>query len=134
LAAGDRHDVEEEDLREAETHLGWAAFVSRRPWLMIVAVIANVAGLGYPVGQLRLGLPDGSSEAPESSAYQTYDTVRTEFGAGASGPLIVVAELDEPIPVGDETALMTKQADIGEEFTNVHGVEYLVPAGVSAVC
>ena len=132
LAAGDLHEAQEEDRREEDTHRGWAAVVSRRPWLAIAAVVAIVAALGYPVGELRLGLPDGSSEAPESSAYLTYDTIRTEFGAGASGPIIAVAELDEPIAASDETALLEKQADIGEELANINGTEYVVPVGVSA--
>jgi RND superfamily putative drug exporter len=131
LERGDLHDSAEQDAREADTHRGWAAFVSRRPWLMIVAVLALVAGLGYPTSQLRLGLPDGGSEPAGSDAYITYDTVRSEFGAGASGPLVVVAELDEAIPAGDETALLTKQADIGEEFLATSGVEYVVPVGVN---
>lgn len=131
LAQGDLHDTEEQDRREADTHRGWAAVVQRRPWLMIAAVIAIVAGLGYPTGQIRLGLPDGGSEPADSAAYHAFDTVRTEFGAGASGPLIVVAELDEAIPTGDETALLTKQADIGEEFIDVNGVEHVVPIGVN---
>jgi len=126
------YDAEAADRRESDTKRGWAAFVARRPWVMIVAVVAIVAGLGYPVGQLRLGLPDGASEPPASSAYQAYDVVRTEFGAGASGPVVVVAELDAAIPAGDETALLTKQADIGEEFANIRGVEHVVPVGVSA--
>ena len=80
------------------------------------------AGLGFrslPENPLRLGLPDGGSEPADSAAYQTFDTVRTEFGAGASGPIIAVAELDAPIADGDETALLAKQADIGEEFVDV---------------
>jgi putative drug exporter of the RND superfamily len=131
LAQGDLHDTEEQDRREEDTHRGWAAFVQRRPWLMIAAVIAVVVGLGYPTGQIRLGLPDGGSEPADSAAYQTFDTVRTEFGAGASGPLIVVAELDEAIAAGDETALLTKQADIGEEFIDVFGVEHVVAIGAN---
>ena len=131
LAQGDLHDSEEQDRREADTHRGWAAVVAKRPWLMIAVVIAIVAGLGYPAGQMRLGLPDGSSEPADSAAYATFDAVRSEFGAGASGPLIVVAELDEAIPSGDETALLTKQADIGEEFVDVFGVEYVVPIGAN---
>lgn len=131
LAQGDLHETEEQDRREGDTHRGWAAFVQRRPWLMIAAVIAIVAGLGYPTGQIRLGLPDGGSEPAGSAAFETYDAVRTEFGAGASGPLIVVAELDEAIPAGDETALLTKQADIGEEFIDVFGVEYVVAIGAN---
>lgn len=131
LASGDHHEADAEDRREADTRRGWAAFVSRRPWLMIVAVLAIVAGLGYPTGQLRLGLPDGGSEPAASEAYQAYDLIRTEFGAGASGPVIVVAELDAPIPEDDEVALLERQADIGEEFANVHGVEHVVPIGVN---
>ena len=131
LQAGDARAVEEQDRREADTHRGWAAWVQRRPWLAILGVLVIIAALGYPVGQLRLGLPDGGSEAAGSDAFITYDTVRSEFGAGASGPLVVVAELDEPIAAGDETALLTKQADIGEEFLGVHGVEYVVPIGAN---
>lgn len=131
LARGDLHDSAEQDAREADTHRGWAAFVAKRPWLMIAAVIAIVAGLGYPTGQLRLGLPDGGSEPAGSDAYVTYDTVRSEFGAGASGPIIAVAELDQPIAEGDETELLTTQADIGEEFADVYNVEYVVPVGVN---
>ncbi|MGA8045237.1 MAG: MMPL family transporter [Dermatophilaceae bacterium] len=131
LARGDLHDSAEQDAREADTHRGWAAFVAKRPWLMIAAVIAIVAGLGYPTGQLRLGLPDGGSEPAGSDAYVTYDTVRSEFGAGASGPIIAVAELDQPIAEGDETELLTTQADIGEELADVYNVEYVVPVGVN---
>ena len=132
LAAGDLGEATAEDRREADTRRGWAAFVARHPWVMIAAVLALVAGLGYPTGQLRLGLPDGGSEPAETQAYQTYDIVREEFGAGASGPVIVVAELDSPIPEDDEVALLTRQADIGEEFANVRGVEHVVPIGVNA--
>jgi putative drug exporter of the RND superfamily len=131
LSRGDLHETAEQDRREADTHRGWAAFVQRRPWLMIAAVIALVAGLGYPTGQLRLGLPDGGSEPAGSAAYETFDTVRSEFGAGASGPIIAVAELDSPIPAGNKTALLTKQADIGEELGAAYGVEYVVPIGVN---
>ena len=131
LARGDLHDSAEQDAREADTHRGWAAFVAKRPWLMIVGVLAIVAALGYPTGQLRLGLPDGGSEPAGSDAYVTYDTVRSEFGAGASGPIIAVAELDQPIAEGDETELLTTQADIGEEFADVYNVEYVVPVGVN---
>ncbi|KAB7745631.1 MMPL family transporter [Nostocoides sp. F2B08] len=131
LARGDLHDSAEQDAREADTHRGWAAFVAGRPWLMIVGVLAIVAALGYPTGQLRLGLPDGASEPAGSDAYITYDTVRSEFGAGASGPIIAVAELDQPIAEGDETELLTTQADIGEEFADIYNVEYVVPVGVN---
>ena len=131
VLSGQDREVADEDRREADTHHGWAAVVQRHPWLSILGVLAIVAVLGYPVGQLRLGLPDGGSEAAGSDAYITYDTVRSEFGAGASGPIVVVAELDEALPTGDDTALMTKQADVGEEFAGVNGIDYVVPIGAN---
>ena len=130
LASGDDQDTVAEDARQADTHHGWAAFVQRRPWLAILAVLAIVAGLGYPATQLRLGLPDGGSEPAGSSAYTTYDTVREEFGAGANGPILAVAELDTPVGEG-ETALLEAQADIAEELAAVEGVVRVLPAGVS---
>lgn len=121
---------ESQEAHEADTGRGWAAVVQRRPWWAILAVLAIVAGLGYPTAQLRLGLPDGSSEPAGSTAYTTYDTVREEFGAGANGPVLVVAELDTPVADGT-TALTTAQADLAEELMAVDGVQQVLPAGVN---
>ncbi|WP_299519217.1 MMPL family transporter [uncultured Serinicoccus sp.] len=109
---------------------GWAARVQRHPWLSLAGVLLVVGALAWPTAQLRLGLPDGGTEPAGSTAYTTYDTVREEFGAGANGPVLVVAELDEPVAEGD-TALFTTQADLGEELAAVDGVEQVLPAGVN---
>ncbi|ANS80196.1 Integral membrane protein [Serinicoccus hydrothermalis] len=131
--AGGHRGKHEED--PAEEHAddpgrGWAARVQKHPWLAVVGVLAVVGALAWPTLDLRLGLPDGSSEPAGSTAYTTYDTVRDEFGAGANGPILVVAELDEPLAEGD-TALMSAQADLGEELAEVDGVEQVLPAGVN---
>ena len=130
VAAGDHHLAEEEDAREADTRRGWAAWVQRRPWLAILGVVAVVAALGYPTGQLRLGLPDSSSEPAGSTAYTTYDTIRSEFGAGATGPILAVAELGSPVEDG-EVALLNTQADIAEDLAQIEGVQRVLPAGVN---
>lgn len=118
------------DLRQADTGRGWAATVQRRPWLAVLGVLAIVAALGYPTGQLRLGLPDSSSEPAGSTAYITYDTIRSEFGAGATGPILAVAELDAPVADG-EVELLEAQADIAEDLAAVDGVLRVLPAGVN---
>ncbi|RIK16253.1 MAG: RND transporter, partial [Acidobacteria bacterium] len=130
LAAAGSSEVAAEDARQADGRHGWAAWVQRRPWLALVGVLVLVGAMAWPAAQLRLGLPDGSAEPAGSTAYQTYDTVRQEFGAGANGPILVVAELDEPVADG-ETALLRTQADIGEELAAVDGVVRVLPAGVS---
>lgn len=117
--------------RHLDTHRsGWAPTVVGHPWVTIAGVLALVSLLAYPVGDLRLGLPDGSAESAESTAYQTYDQVRDAFGAGVNGPIVAVAELDEPLPEGDP-ARSAKQADIGEALFELPDVEYVLPFGVS---
>ncbi|QFG69392.1 MMPL family transporter [Ornithinimicrobium pratense] len=130
VASGDEAGNAAQDLRQADTGRGWAAGVQRRPWLAILAVVAIVVGLGYPTGQLRLGLPDSSSEPAGSTAYTTYDTIRSEFGAGATGPILAVAELDEPVGDG-EVELIGAQADIAEDLAEIDGVLRVLPAGVN---
>ena len=124
-----RHE-ESPDAHAEDLGRGWAARVQRHPWLSLAGVLVVVGALAWPTAQLRLGLPDGGTEPAGSTAYTTYDTVREEFGAGANGPILVVAELDEPVAEGD-TALFTTQADLGEELAAVDGVVQVLPAGVN---
>ncbi|WP_413452431.1 MMPL family transporter [Georgenia phoenicis] len=108
---------------------GWAYKVQQHPWLAILGVVAITGLLAIPATQLRLGLPDGSQEAADSTAYRTYDLIRDNFGAGANGPIIGVATLDEPMT--DEAALTEVQLDIAEDLLAVDGVQYVVPFGMS---
>ncbi|WP_324649922.1 MMPL family transporter [Georgenia sp. H159] len=108
---------------------GWAARVQRHPWLAILGVVAITGILAIPATQLRLGLPDGGQEAADSTAYRTYDLIRDNFGAGANGPIIGVATLDEPTQ--DEAALTDIQLDVAEDLLSVEGVQYVVPFGTS---
>ncbi|PYF97246.1 putative drug exporter of the RND superfamily [Georgenia satyanarayanai] len=108
---------------------GWAYKVQQHPWLAIIGVVAITGLLAIPTTQLRLGLPDGSQEAADSTAYRTYDLIRDNFGAGANGPIIGVATLEEPTQ--DEAALTATQLDIAEDLLAVDGVQYVVPFGTS---
>lgn len=123
-------DVDHQPKHHDEANTGWAAGVVKRPILTIVGVLAIVAGLAFPTLDLRLGLPDGSAEPAESTAYQTYDSIRDNFGAGVNGPLLGVAELDEPLAEGD-LPVQVAQADLGEALVAIDNVEYVAPIGVS---
>ncbi|WP_152188294.1 MMPL family transporter [Georgenia satyanarayanai] len=108
---------------------GWAHKVQQHPWLAIIGVVAITGLLAIPTTQLRLGLPDGSHESADSTAYRTYDLIRDNFGAGANGPIIGVATLEEPTQ--DEAVLTGTQLDIAEDLLAVDGVQYVVPFGTS---
>jgi RND superfamily putative drug exporter len=122
--------------RHVNEETGWAAWVQRRPWPVIAVVLLAVAALAYPTGALRLGLPDGSSEPAGSTAYQAYDNVRSAFGAGVNGPIIAVANLQEPVPQGPNeeasgTAQRIAQAPIATGLNDIDGVARVVPFGIS---
>ncbi|MDD9206872.1 MMPL family transporter, partial [Georgenia sp. 10Sc9-8] len=113
----------------AHTVRGWAALVQRRPWPAILGAVVVTGVLASPAPQLQLGLPDGGQEPADSTAYRTYDLIRDNFGAGANGPIIAVATLDEPAE--DEAALTATQLDVAEDLQQVDGVRYVVPFGTS---
>ena len=109
---------------------GWAAIVQRRPWLALLGVLVVVGALAFPALDIRLGLPDGSSEPEDSTAYAAYDLTREHFGAGSNGPILAVATLDDPLE-DTEQALMSTQADLGEDLANIPGAASVVPVGIS---
>ena len=108
---------------------GYASTITRRPAAVVLVCVLFCAIVAVPALSLRLGLPDGSSEPAESTAHQTYEQVAEHFGAGGNGPIIAVAELDEPGANEDET--LRQQADIATRLHSVGGVHAVIPFGVS---
>ncbi len=90
----------------------------------IVALLAVAA----PATQMRLGLPDGSTQPPDSAAYQAYEVQADKLGEGSNGPLLVVADL--PAPIGQDD-VVPEQATIAEQVGQTWSVEAVVPIGVS---
>lgn len=103
--------------------------VTRRPGLVVVGVILLCGVMAIPALSLRLALPDGSSEPAGSTAHTAYVQVEDHFGAGANGPIIAVATLDEA--AADDDAVLQAQAKVVEQLTAVGGVHAVVPFGVS---
>ncbi|NLG22795.1 MAG: MMPL family transporter [Actinomycetales bacterium] len=109
---------------------GWAAWVQGRPWAAVAGVLVIVGLMSIPALDLRLGLPDGSSDPEDSTSYAAYDLTREHFGAGSNGPIVAVATLDEPVE-NTEKALMEAQVGLGEALANVPGAQSVVPVGIS---
>ncbi len=105
----------------------YVGLVTARPWLTITAVLVGVVLLALPATQLRLGLPDGSSDDPGSQGLRSYTTVADEFGPGMNGPLLVSAELGAE---AKQRALAT-QAGLMSSLAGLRGVEQVLPVGVS---
>ena len=58
---------------------------------MLLTVLA-LGALAIPVLDMRLGLPDDATAAPDKTKRQAYDLLTDGFGPGFNGPLTVVVD------------------------------------------
>ncbi|WP_138443677.1 MMPL family transporter [Sinomonas susongensis] len=112
----------------AKSERGWGGWVTRHPWIALVASVVVLGALALPAAQLRLALPDGGSEPVDSSAYKAYDATGKYFGQGMTGPIIVVGELPSGL---DATAAKTKEYDVADQLRSVTNVTAAVPVALS---
>lgn len=127
---GNAEERDGEEAREdiAKSERGWGGWVTRHPWIALVASVVVLGALALPAAQLRLALPDGGSEPVDSSAYKAYDATGKYFGQGMTGPIIVVGEL----PAGlDATAAKAKEYDVADQLRSVANVTAAVPVALS---
>lgn len=99
----------------------------RRPLPVLLAAVAALAILAIPMGSMRLGLPDGSTEPQDSTQYAAYTTVDEEFGAGKNGPMTVVADLPED---ATEQEAQELQLAVGQEVSELDDVASVVPTPI----
>lgn len=100
-------------------------------WRAVVTVLATAAALltvAIPALSMRVGLPDGSSEPPESSSYQAFTMTEEAFGAGANGPLLVTATLPGGL---DDEAVADAQLEVARTIADQAHVEAVAPIAVS---
>ncbi|WP_150461710.1 MMPL family transporter [Nesterenkonia ebinurensis] len=91
--------------------------------------LAGLAVLAIPTFDLRLGLPDGSSESEDSTAYQAYVETEEAFGQGMNGPLVVLADFPEAFDAEDEAT--DYQLDIAETLAAHEYIDVVVPITLS---
>ena len=84
----------------------WSRFVQRRPWPVAISVTLFLLLLAAPVLGLRLGFGDESTFAEGTTTREAYDLSAEGFGAGSNGPLLLVAEIDDPSQVGTAALLV----------------------------
>lgn len=100
-------------------------------WRAVVTSVASIAVLlviAIPALDMRLGLPAGDSEPVDSTAHQAFIITQDKFGAGATSPFIVTADL--PSAVSDEDLLGT-QLEVAQILADQEDVVAVAPVGVS---
>ena len=106
----------------------WVGLVTRRPRAATALVTLVLVVLAVPALSMRLGLPDGSSEPEDSTAYRAYERVATSFGPGANGPLLLSADYDEPVSEAD---LVSEEVRVARAVLAVDDRVSVLPIGTS---
>ena len=104
-------------------------FATRHPVIAVLAVGLVLGVAAIPASEMRLGLPDGSSEPLDSTTYKAFSLVSENFGAGANGQISTVVTMPEAVAEED---LLELQADLAEKFFALDNVMAALPAAVSA--
>jgi RND superfamily putative drug exporter len=95
-----------------------------RALAQVVAGIAVLVLLALPAVSMRLGLPDGSSEAKDSAQHRAYTLVADKFGEGQNGTLLVIADLPKGTTDGE---LLDHQVGVAKAISALDGVSAVAP-------
>jgi putative drug exporter of the RND superfamily len=109
----------------------WAARTSRRPVAFALASLVVLLALSAPVLDMRLGQSDAGSEPTSNTSRRAYDLVAAELGPGSNGPLLVVADLQEPVDVAglrDRLATTPGIVAVGDPVYDAAGTVALLTA------
>ena len=122
LAAGDR--AEDDATITAEDR----PMSTSRAWTVLGLGVVALLVVAAPATQMRLGLPDGSTQATDTPGYMAYEVQAEKFGDGFNGPLLVVADLPAAI---SEDEVPAEQAAVGSAIGDLPDVVAVVPIGAS---
>ncbi|MFG6503364.1 MMPL family transporter [Microbacterium sp. P05] len=99
-----------------------------RAVITVIVATAALLTIAVPALSMRLGLPDGGSEAEDSTAYQAYTLTQDAFGEGVNGPLLVVATFPEGL---DDDQVLDDQLLVARELAAQDDVVAVAPVAVS---
>ncbi len=83
-------------MRDPRTTAGyrWSHFLQRHPWPFAALGLVILLGLAMPALSIRLGSSDESNTPTTETTRRAYDLKAEGFGPGASGPLLLAAEIN----------------------------------------
>lgn len=85
-AAGREHGVAD----------GWVKGMIKFRWAVIAGVIVILGIAAIPAAEMKLGMPSGATANLDTPQRQSYDAISKGFGEGFNGPLVIVAEPQDP--------------------------------------
>jgi RND superfamily putative drug exporter len=102
----------------------WARAIARRPVAALLVAVAALGVVAIPALDLRLGMPDDGTAAPDTTQRKAYDLLAAGFGAGFNGPLTVVVDTRAG-------AAKTIAGQVAQRITGLPGVAVATTAAVN---
>jgi putative drug exporter of the RND superfamily len=129
-----QHDVRHRPPKPRSETLAyrWSRVIQRRPWTSALGASAVLVLLAVPMLQLRLGFSDESNFADDTTTKQAYDLIVEGFGKGSTGPVYLVAEVDDPAQLG-ALAAVNERVGADPQVVSVLGPEPNDPEDPTAV-
>lgn len=115
IALHNSHKIHKETVNKKTFWYKAGDGIVRFRWPILIASLAVIGLIAWPVSQLRLGLPTDETAAPNSSARQAYDLLAKGFGAGYNGPLLVVVEGLPAVSADDKAAVQAQLMEVGKQ-------------------
>lgn len=84
----------------------WVGLLAKVPALGVILPIVLLGLLAIPAGSLQLSLPNDGQQPKGTQARIAYDLIAEHFGAGSTGPLIVLADITKDDHFTDDLATM----------------------------
>jgi RND superfamily putative drug exporter len=109
----------------------WATMIARRPVVVLLAAVAALGVVAIPATDLRLGMPDDSTAAPDTTQRKAYDLLAEGFGAGFNGPLVVVVDTDRS-GAGAAQNAATAASRTAQRIQGLDNVAAVTPPTVNA--
>ncbi|MEK8215370.1 MMPL family transporter [Paenibacillus sp. FSL L8-0463] len=106
----------------------WANATVKYRWIIIILVVLGLGTAAIPVTKMELGIPSGASANLDTPARQSYDIISKGFGEGFNGPLLLVAQPNNP---SDKISMQTL-GKLVQELQMHDNVTLVSPMGVNA--
>jgi RND superfamily putative drug exporter len=91
----------------------WGRFIVRNRVPVLIAGVLFLLVLAIPVKSMKLGLPSAASNPKSNTSRIAYDLITQNFGPGANGPLLIVADpVRDPAVVTALSKALAKEPDV----------------------
>ena len=89
--------------------------VTRRPVAAVVLALAILVPLALPAISLTLGQQDVGSLSTSTTARRAYDLMKSSFGDGSNGPLLIAVQLSSPATGADDPRIAKLQQAVSHQ-------------------